>query len=111
MDGLIIISEDFLTRLKRIEFVLKRLMEAVREVNRDKCESACSSVTYLGYLLDKDRLRPNPERVKPVLDMPNPKNIAELGRTLGMFSWYSRFIANEADMKIPLVRLLRKENP
>ena len=43
--------------------------------------------------------------------MPSPKNVAKLRRVLGIFGWYSRFIANESDIKIPLVRLLRKENP
>ena len=28
-----------------------------------------------------------------------------------MFGWYSRFIDNEAEKKIPFVRLLRKESP
>ena len=42
--------------------------------------------------------------------MPSPKNVAELRRALGMFGWYSRFIANKADIKIPSMRFLRKEN-
>ena len=111
MDDLIIISEDFEQHLRLVEKVLKRLQEVGLKVNREKFEFACSSVTYLGYLLDKDGLRPDPERVKPVLNMPSPKNVKELRRVLGMFGWYSRFIENEAEFKVPLVRLLRKENP
>ena len=66
-------------------------------------------MTYLGYLLDEDGLRPDPERIKPVLEMPSPKNIKDLRRVLGMFGWYSKFIENEADKKILLVNLLRKD--
>ena len=70
------------------------IMEAGLRINRDKCEFACLSVTYLGYLLDKEGLRPDPERIKPVLDMPSSKNIKDLRRVLGMFGWYSRFLEN-----------------
>ena len=108
MDDLIIISEDFESHLKLVERVLVRLLEAGLKVNREKCEFECSSVTYLGYLLDKDGLRPDPERVKAVLEIPKPKNVKELRTVLGMFGWYSRFIENEAEKKIRLVRLLKK---
>ena len=105
------LKEDFESYLKLVERVLVRLLEAEIKVNREKCEFACSSVTYLVYLLDKDGLRPDPERVKVVLEIPKPKNVKELHKVLGMFGWYSRFIENEAEKKMPLVRLLRKESP
>ena len=57
----------------------------------------------MGYLLDKDGLRSDPERVKAVLEIPKPKNVKELRIVLGMFGWYSRFIENEAEKKIPLL--------
>ena len=52
VDDLIIIIEDFETYLILVERVLKRLLEAGLKANIEKCEFACSSVTYLGYLLD-----------------------------------------------------------
>ena len=95
MDDLIIISEGFEIHLRRIEFVLTRLIEAGLKINREKCEFGYSRVIYLGYGLGQEGLRPDSERIKPVLEMPSPKNVAELRRVLGMFGWYSRFIANE----------------
>ena len=107
LDDLIIISEDFKSHLQFLENVLQTLLKVRLRINGDKCEFACSSVTYLGYLLDEDGLRPEPERIKPVFGMPSPKNSKELRRVLGMFGWYSRFIENEADRKIPLVKFFR----
>ena len=67
---------------------------------------------YLGYLLDKEGLRPDPERVKVILVIASPKNVKELQTVLGMFGQYSMFIENESEKKIPFVRLLlRKETP
>ena len=81
MNDLIIISEDFETHLKLVE---RRLAEAGLKVNRKKFEFRCSSVTYLGYILDKDGLQLAPERIRPVLEMPSPKNVKELRRVLGI---------------------------
>ena len=94
---------------KLVERILKRLLEAGLKVNREKCEFSCSSVNYLGYSLDKDELSTDPERVKAVPEIPSKEIVKELRTVLGMFGWYSRFIENEAERKILLVRLLRKK--
>ena len=91
-----------------VELVLKRLAEAKRKVNKEKCEVCCSRVAYLGFLLDKEGLRPDPDKVAPVLDYPTPRNIKQLRRFLGIVGWYARFINNESSIKIPLVKLLHK---
>ena len=108
LDDIIIATESFEEHCKWLEIVLKRLMEAGLAVNRDKCEFCCSRVTYLGFRLDKDGLRPDPEKVAPVTNYPAPQNLKQLRRFLGMVGWYSRFIPNDSEAKIPLVKLLRK---
>ena len=45
------------------------------------------------------------------MEIPSPLNVKQLRTVLGMFGWYSQFIENEAEKKIPLVKLLRKETP
>ena len=69
LDDIIIATEKFVDHIKWLRFVLKRIVEAGLVVNRDKCEFCCSEVTYLGYLLDRNGLRPNPERVAPVVNL------------------------------------------
>ena len=80
--------------LRLLESVLQTLMDTGLRINTYKYEFACSSVTYLGYLLDKEGFRPDQERIMPVVDMPSYKNIKDLRRVLGMFGWYSRFLEN-----------------
>ena len=71
--------------------MLVRLVSAGLKINREKCEFCCSRVTYLGFLLDEEGLRPDPEKVAPVMEY----NLKELRRFLGIMGWYSRFIARE----------------
>ena len=75
----------------------------------EKSEFCCSQVAYLGYLLDNEGLRPNPEHVEPILKYPAPSNVKQLRRFLGMVGWYSRFTERESEVKVPLTKLLRKQ--
>ena len=108
LDDIIIATETFEEHWYWVELVIKRLEEAKMKVNEEKCEVCCSRVAYLGFLLDKEGLRPDPEKVAPILEYPTPRNIKQLRRFLGMVGWYARLIKDESSIKIPLVKLLRK---
>ena len=41
-------------------------------------------------------------------DVPNPKNVSELKSYLGLFTYYSKFLLNMADVLAPLYKLLHK---
>ena len=56
LDDIVIATESFENRLYWIEMVLKELLGAGLEVNREKCEFWCSQVSYLGFLLDREGL-------------------------------------------------------
>ena len=109
LDDVIIITKNFDEHLYWLEFVLRRIVDAGLGIIFEKSEFCCQQVPYLGYLLDSEGLRPNPERVAPLLNYPAPSNIKQLRRLLGMVGWYSRFIRGESDIKLPLTKLLRKE--
>ena len=59
--------------------------------------------------MDANGLRPDKEKIRPVLEYTAPTNVKELRRFLGMVGWYSRFINNVAELKIPLLKLLYTE--
>ena len=109
LDDLIIVTEDFEMHRKLLEMVLKRLRNAGLIVNLKKCEFGCKRVTYLGLLLDNEGLRPDPERIAPILKQPAPRNIKELRSFLGCVGWYAKFLKDNSEIKIPLVKLLRKD--
>uniref|UniRef100_A0ABD2VWW7 RNA-directed DNA polymerase n=1 Tax=Trichogramma kaykai TaxID=54128 RepID=A0ABD2VWW7_9HYME len=111
LDDIILVTETFEEHVNWLERVIRILLDAKLVVNRDKCEFCCQSVKFLGYVLDSSGLRIDSERVRPIHDYPTPRNVKQVRRLLGMVGWYSRFIKNEAEIKVPLARLLRKEAP
>ncbi|CAB0027848.1 unnamed protein product [Trichogramma brassicae] len=111
LDDIIVATDTFDEHLKWLELVLTKLREAGLAMNRKKCEFCCRQLTYLGFLLDDQGLRHDPERVASVLNYPPPRNFKELRRFLGCVSWYSRFIEMESNVKMPLLSLAKKNAP
>lgn len=67
LDDIIIVTDDYDEHIKWLRTVLIRLALAGLVVNPSKCEFGCSRVTYIGYVLDREGLRPDPEKVLNVL--------------------------------------------
>ena len=111
LDDIIIATETFDDHIFWLEKVLKKLVESGLQINVKKSEFCCSRVTYLGFVLDQDGLRPDSDKIAPVVNYPAPTNIKQLRRFLGMVNWYARFIENDAEIKVPLLKLLRKDEP
>ena len=107
LDDIIVATETFDEHLKWLEVVLEKLVDARLMINEKKCEFCCSSVTYLGFILDQDGLRPDPAKIAPILEYPVPKDVSAVRGFLGIVGWYERFIPNCAERKIPLLKLLR----
>lgn len=61
-----IVANTFEEHIKWLESVLEKLTNAGLVGNPDKCEYGCSRETYLGYLLDSEGLRPDPNKIEPV---------------------------------------------
>ena len=79
-------------------------------LNKDKCQFSQDSIMFLGQLIDKNGIRPDPQKVSAIKDIPTPSNVAELRRFLGMINHLSKFAPNLADKTKPLRDLLIKNN-
>lgn len=65
-------------------------------------------MVFLGHLVDKQGVRPNPGKIAAVTKMQQPIDLTSLRRFLGLTSYYRRFIRNYSKVAEPLNRLLRK---
>ena len=63
--------------------------------NKNKCTYSSDCISLLGYQIRDRTLRPDPERVKSILDIVVPKSKKELSRAIGLFAycaeWLPRF--------------------
>lgn len=88
--------------------VIRRIVNAGLTLNRDKCNFCKSELKYLGYIVNSTGLMVDPEKVEAILKIPEPKNVSDIRRIVGLASWYRRFVPNFSSVVAPLTALTRK---
>ena len=72
--------------------------------NNDKCVFSAKSADLLGYTIENGTIKPDPERLRPLQELPPPHDMPSLRRAMGMFAHYSQWIANFSEKIRPLVQ-------
>ena len=110
IDDILVSSHSVEEHLQDLERLFTILNDNGLVVNRAKCSFGQSSLEFLGYQVDKDGVRPLPERVVAIQETSPPTSVTELRRYLGMLNYYRRFIPHAAQHLCPLFDAL-KGNP
>ena len=88
---------------------LKRLLDRAREanikLNSKKMNLKKTEVTFMGHVLSKDGLKPDPEKVKAVRDMPKPMCKKETLSLLGFVNYLAKFMPKLSEVAQPLREL------
>jgi hypothetical protein len=106
MDDTIVFGyADFGTHLADVTEVLRRLQAAGMQVNPDKCLWFQSKVTYLGFVITRDGIKPQPEKIQGILHMQRPKSQKDIRRFVGMVNFYRDLYPKRAETLAPLTDL------
>ena len=75
---------------------LNKFLAAARKygltLNQNKCQYKKKCINLLGYTIENKTLKPDADRLKPLLNLPVPVDLPSLRRVMGMFSHYSKRI-------------------
>lgn len=108
LDDILIYSDNPAEHRRHVREVLRRLRAHGLYARADKCEFNSETVEYLGYVLSPDGLKMSTDKVKTIMDWPEPKKVKDIQSFLGFCNFYRRFIENYSDIVVPLTRLTRK---
>lgn len=111
VDDIIVYSSGFSEHIEHLRLVLNKLREVGLTVNPDKVSLCKQQVKFLGYLIGRDVLIMDPDKIAPVVNFPRPSSLKGVQKFLGLLGYYSRFIPNFADLAAPLNELRRQEVP
>ncbi|CAB4008940.1 Hypothetical predicted protein [Paramuricea clavata] len=93
---------------------LLKVRDRIREINLklkwDKCKFKVKEVGYVGHLT-AEGLKPDPEKVRAIVEMQTPKNVKDLQRFLGMICYLSMFVLCLSELALPLQHLLNADVP
>ena len=94
---------------KNLIALLERCREKNIKLNPKKLQFRKQEVPYIGHLLTPDGLKPDPNKVKAILEMPTPTEKQSLQRLLSMITYLAKFLPNLSDVTEPLRRLLDRD--
>jgi hypothetical protein len=85
---------------------LIRLRDAGLEINADKLKFCALETEYLGYILTRDGIKPQTNKVQAILALKPPTNVKELCHFLGMVQYYYNLWSKLSEMLAPLTNLV-----
>lgn len=106
VDDICIASASEEEHREHIRVVFERLRQNGLVLNLVKCRFAQTEVDFLGYRVCCDGIKPDPERVRAVVQYKSPETVKELRRFLALVNGYKRFISRAAEMQKPLQELI-----
>jgi len=92
-----------------VEEVLKRLKENNLYIKPEKCVWKVQKIGFLGVVIGPDGIEMEKEKVDRVLSWPEPRNMKDIRKFLGLANYYRRFIKNFAQVARPMNVLMRKD--
>nr|XP_034836883.1 uncharacterized protein K02A2.6-like [Maniola hyperantus] len=111
LDDICVTGSNRQTHLANLRAVLERLRSMGFTVKLSKCSFLKPSVKYLGFIIDKSGLHPDPNKIEAIHDAPRPENVTQLKSFLGLLNYYGKFIPNLSILLYPLHALLKKDVP
>ncbi|KAK2704985.1 hypothetical protein QYM36_017137 [Artemia franciscana] len=81
LEGVPIIIDDILVyganpeeHDERLQAVMERALEKGVKFNKDKCSFSASSVCCFGHVIGADGMKPDPEKLKAIKEVPRPQS-------------------------------------
>ena len=90
----------------KLEKVFIKLQDAGLKINADKSKFCTLETKFLGYILTRNGIKPQANKVQAILALNLPTNIKELCHFLGMVQYYCDLWAKHSKMLAPLTNLV-----
>jgi hypothetical protein len=111
LDDLLCISKLSLEdHLEKLEEVLRQLCDAGLKVNAAKSTFCALEIEYLGYVLTRDGIKSQSDKVRAILAIKLPTGVKQLRHFLGMVQYYHDLSARWSNILAPLTSLVGECN-
>lgn len=107
-DDIIVYGSDDKEHDTALRTLLERCRECNLKLNKNKLKYKLDKVAYLGHILSAEGIKADPEKIRAVIDMPQPTNVEDVQRLLGVATYLAKFLPQLSTVAEPLRRLTDK---
>lgn len=111
LDDILVFSKSREEHISHLRIVLGILREHDFYAKLSKCSFFQDSTKFLGYVVDRDGISMDPDKVSAVREWPQPTSVSELRSFLGLCNHYKRFIEGYSIKIAPLNELTKASVP
>ncbi len=92
LDDIIIFSQTMDEHFQHMRKVLEALWQAELKLKLKKCEFAKKQLKYLGFIVREFGIKPNPEKVRAIVDQLVLTNQMQIRSFFGMIGFFKNYI-------------------
>lgn len=78
------------------------------KLNPRKCVFGVRSSKFLGFMVSERGIDANPDKVKAISELPEPKSIRDIQKLTGRMAALTRFISKFAEKALPFFKVLEE---
>ncbi len=110
IDDLLVHTQNHDDHLKVLDQLLNRLHTNNLKINLEKCFFGNKQVSYLGFTLTPEGIKPGKNKLKAIKDAKPPTDVKTICSFMGLCNFFRTHIKNFAIIASPLFRLTRKDS-
>ena len=93
---------------RKLQALLARCQDVGINLNSRKMKICQYSVLFLGHLITKDGIMPDPGKIEAIKKMPKPHDIPGVQRLNGFVNYLAKFLPHLSDVMAPIRQLTHK---
>jgi hypothetical protein len=109
LNDILIYNRTRKKHLSHVRKMLEFLKQAGLYTKIQKCEFFKNETIFLGVIIEKNRIRMNPKKIKIIQNWQTPSYLTNVQAFVGFNNFYQRFIRNFSKVIASMVALTRKE--
>ena len=98
-------SEALINHDQNVIQLLERARQVNLKLNKSKVKLRQAEVKFMGHVISKDGLKPDPDKVTAIKNMPKAESESEVLTLLGFVNYLSKFLPKLSEVSAPLREL------